>query len=310
MKRCGAKPYKGKEKYIFVSYCHKDKKYVFPIIEQMAKDGYRIWYDEGIDPGSEWPEIIATHLNSCDSCIAFISENSLNSHNCRREVNFALLKKKRFFSVVLEEVQMSLGMEMQLSATQSIFKYTYSSDKEFFTKLYEAKFLQECLGDPNPDIIVSKPSDYTENLKDLFGSDDLVRKPFSDKWFLEADPHYRIDSTAEKKDVSNKQELDQQTIAWLIRCKTNEKIDLPLGEFRLGRSETMNDYTVVGNSTIGRSHALIKRNQKKSVIVDCNSVNKTFLNATVLDPDIEYDLHDGDSIRLSNEKFTFRQTGG
>ena len=99
MKRCAAKPYEGQEKYIFVSYCHKDRPYVFPVIEQLAKDGYRVWYDEGIDPGSEWPEIIARHLNGSAICIAFITENSINSHNCRREINFALLKKKYFICI-------------------------------------------------------------------------------------------------------------------------------------------------------------------------------------------------------------------
>ncbi|HHU53833.1 MAG TPA: TIR domain-containing protein [Clostridiaceae bacterium] len=307
MKRCGAEPYKGNEKYIFVSYSHKDKKFVFPIIEQMAKDGYRIWYDEGIDPGSEWPEIIAAHLNDCFSCIAFISDNSINSHNCRREINFALLKKKRFISVVLEEVQMSLGMEMQLSVTQSIFKYKHSSDQEFFAKLYEAKFLHECLGKPNPDIIVSKSSDYDENLKDLFGRDDLIREPFSDRWFLEADPAYNTELSDEDAVFCNNGS-DRQKNVWLIRCKTNEKIDLPLGEFKLGRSDTINDYAVIGNSAIGRLHALIRRNQEKSVIVDCSSKNRTFLNAKALDPEIEYDLHDGDFIRLANEEFIFKQT--
>ena len=56
MRRCSVKPYEGQEAYIFISYCHKDRASVFPIIEQMARDGYRVWYDEGIDPGSEWPE--------------------------------------------------------------------------------------------------------------------------------------------------------------------------------------------------------------------------------------------------------------
>jgi len=153
MRRCSVKPYEGGEKYIFVSYCHKDKKHVFPIIEQLAYDGYRVWYDEGIDPGSEWPEIIARHLNGCAACIAFISENSLNSHNCRREINFALLKKKPFISVVIEPVVMSLGMEMQLSATQSIFKYTLSTEVEFFKKLYDAKFLVDCFGTPDSSVV-------------------------------------------------------------------------------------------------------------------------------------------------------------
>ena len=131
MRKCAAKPYEGKEKYIFVSYCHRDRAQVFPIIEQLAKEGYRIWYDEGIDPGSEWPEIIAKKLNGSAICIAFITVNALNSHNCRREINFALLKKKFFISVILEPVEMTLGMEMQLSSAQSIFKYKLSSNKDF-----------------------------------------------------------------------------------------------------------------------------------------------------------------------------------
>ena len=142
MIRCSFKPYEGNEAYIFISYSHKDKMLVFPVIEKMAQDGYNIWYDEGIDPGSEWPETIANHLDNCDSFISFISKNSLSSANCRREINFALKKNKPFISVILEEVEMSLGMDMQLSANQSIFKYTFEREEDFFAKLYEAKFLR------------------------------------------------------------------------------------------------------------------------------------------------------------------------
>jgi len=181
MRRCAAKPYEGQEKYIFVSYCHRDRAQVFPIVEQLVKDGYRVWYDEGIDPGSEWPEIIAKHLNGCAICLAFITTNSLNSHNCRREINFALLKKKYFISVVLEPVQMSLGMEMQLSSSQSIFKYNLSSDREFFSKLYEAKELEKSKGDPNYSIEVSTPADYMNEAI----TSDKVRDPFSDRWFAQ-----------------------------------------------------------------------------------------------------------------------------
>ena len=79
----------------------------------MAKDGYRIWYDEGIDPGSEWPEIIAAHLNDCFH-VLLLFLIIINSHNRCREINFALLGKETVH-FLLEEVQMSLGMEMQSS---------------------------------------------------------------------------------------------------------------------------------------------------------------------------------------------------
>ena len=182
MKKCSAKPYEGNEKYIFVSYCHKDKDKVFPIIEQLVKDGYRIWYDEGIDPGSEWPEIIAQHLNDCSSFFAFVTNNSLNSHNCRRELNFALLKQKHFISIMLEPVNMSYGTQMQLSATQSIFKYKIDNEDEFYNKIYNTSLLDVCKGDKNPGIIVSSFDDYEVE------PPQPVRDPFSDCWYEQDDP--------------------------------------------------------------------------------------------------------------------------
>ena len=161
-RRCNVRPYNGLEKYIFVSYCHKDRAYVYPLIEQLAKDGYRVWYDEGINPGSEWPEIIASHLNNAAVCVAVVSNNALNSHNCRREINFALLKKKCFVSVFLEPVELTPGVEMQLSAYQSVFKYQYERENDFFKKLYESEGFAACRGRANPRIIVSSPEDDPE----------------------------------------------------------------------------------------------------------------------------------------------------
>ena len=120
------KPYEGSEKYIFVSYCHKDSEAVSLLLRRLKDAGYRFWYDEGIDPGSDWPEVIAEHLDRCDSCIAVITPNALDSHNCRREINFALRRKKPLISVFIEPVELSLGMEMQLFASQVIFKYEFS----------------------------------------------------------------------------------------------------------------------------------------------------------------------------------------
>lgn len=136
--------YEGSEPYIFISYAHKDSDRVCPILDELAGRGYRIWYDDGIAPGSEWPEYIAEHLNNSDVVLAFISPNSIASSNCRREITFALSKKKKFIAIVLEETEMSLGMEMQLSAQQSILKYNYTTE-EFYRKLCDA-----------PDLALSK----------------------------------------------------------------------------------------------------------------------------------------------------------
>ena len=65
--------YEGNLPFIFVSYAHKDSREVFDLIEKLAARGYRIWYDEGIEPGSEWPENIANHLLRAEMVLAMIT---------------------------------------------------------------------------------------------------------------------------------------------------------------------------------------------------------------------------------------------
>lgn len=143
--------YEGKEPYIFISYAHKDTDTVLPILAHLRAQGYRLWYDDGIAPGSEWPEYIATHLNGCQVVIAFVSPNSIASPNCRREVTYALSKNKVFLGVILEPTKMSAGMELQLSAQQCILRYNYIDpqtgeidEKRFLEKLYSVSEIQGC----------------------------------------------------------------------------------------------------------------------------------------------------------------------
>lgn len=141
---CRVIPYEGKEPYIFLSYCHKDAARVYPIMEQMAQHGCRIWYDDGNHPGDDWLENIAQHLNDCSICLAMISENSAASHNCRNELSFAVECQKTLLAVLLEEFPMPLGMRMQLGTIQHLKYGEYSSITAMLEKLYEARSLAEC----------------------------------------------------------------------------------------------------------------------------------------------------------------------
>ena len=44
--------YEGNEKYIFISYAHRDSDVVLNIAKAITEAGYRIWYDDGIAAGS------------------------------------------------------------------------------------------------------------------------------------------------------------------------------------------------------------------------------------------------------------------
>lgn len=151
MLRCKTIPYEGTKPYAFVSYAHKDSEKVYPVIEALEEKGYRIWYDDGIAPGSEWPENIATHLAASSIVLVFVSPMSIASDNCRREVTFALSKKKPILSIVLEPTEMSPGMEMQLSAQQSVLKYNYQNDSDFYNKVFSCDNLDCCLESEDED---------------------------------------------------------------------------------------------------------------------------------------------------------------
>ncbi len=147
MLRCKTIPYEGTKPYAFVSYAHKDAEAVYPVVEILDSMGYRVWYDDGIAPGSEWPENIANHLTASSIVLVFVSPNSIASANCRREVTYALSKKKPILSIVLEPTEMSPGMEMQLSVQQSVLKYTYTEDEGFYNKICSCDGLDCCLKD-------------------------------------------------------------------------------------------------------------------------------------------------------------------
>lgn len=142
--------YEGKEPYIFISYAHRDSERVFEVLNELQDQGYRFWYDDGIAPGSEWPEDIARHLDGSAMVIAFVTPNSMKSQNCRREINFSLSREKPFLSVILEETDMPLGMQMQLSAQQSILRYNYDSWGGFINKILACPDIAPCLAPPEP----------------------------------------------------------------------------------------------------------------------------------------------------------------
>lgn len=134
-------PYEGTLPYIFVSYAHKNDAAVLEIISTLQSRGFRVWYDEGIEAGSEWPESIASHLERAQLVLAFLSPAYLRSDNCRKEMHYALTKRKPVINVYLEPTELSPGMEMQIGNLFALMKYTYPSEEYFYNKLFSAELL-------------------------------------------------------------------------------------------------------------------------------------------------------------------------
>lgn len=134
--------YEGEKPYLFISYAHSNSPAVMQVVEELAEAGYRVWYDDGIEVGSEWPETIAAHLAAADCMVAFVSNAYMRSDNCRKEMHFALSKKIPVINIFLEQTALSPGMEMQIGNIFALMKYTMR-DEIFYEKLFAAPQLSD-----------------------------------------------------------------------------------------------------------------------------------------------------------------------
>ena len=148
---CKARPYEGDQPYIFVSYCHQDAPQVYPVLEQLAQSGFRLWYDNGLHAGENWPEVIAQHLGSCAAFLAAVTPASSDSHNCRNEMNLAVELGKPMICVLMEDFPLSLALRLQIGAYHYLKRTHYPDDASFLTQLFASPVLCPCLGprDPN-----------------------------------------------------------------------------------------------------------------------------------------------------------------
>lgn len=94
---------------------------------------------------------------------------------------------------------------------------------------------------------------------------------------------------------------------FLIRQKTNERIELFPFPFVIGIEAESVTYCVADNQAISRRHAIFLLRGDQCVIEDMDSTNKTYVNYCELSPKTEQVLKNSDKIRLANEDFIFFQ---
>ena len=99
------KPYEGTRPYLFISYAHRQSEAVVDTIRILHEKGYRLWYDEGIPAGSDWPANIAQHMQNCERVLFFLSKRAMESQNCFSEIRTAVRMEKDILVILLEDAE-------------------------------------------------------------------------------------------------------------------------------------------------------------------------------------------------------------
>ena len=141
--------YSGQEPYIFISYAHKNAEIVLPILSAMQEAGFRLWFDRGIEAGSEWSAYIQDQLVGCTAFIIFLSKASVDSRHCREELGLARDANKEILVVYIEDLlpeDLIHGLRLWISCYQSLFLSRYADLASLTKALTEAALLLPCRG--------------------------------------------------------------------------------------------------------------------------------------------------------------------
>ena len=114
--------YRGAELYCFVCYAHKDSDNVYADLSLLNEKGIKLWYDEGIPAGSSWRAEIAGAIQGCSKLLFFISEASLTSSHCLREVDFAVNHDIDIVPVYLDDSVLPAELELVLNRVHALFR--------------------------------------------------------------------------------------------------------------------------------------------------------------------------------------------
>ncbi len=137
-------PYQGTEPYLFLSYSHRNADSAAEAIRWLKAAGFRVWYDEGVIPATEWDENIAQAIENCDYLVALISEAYLASSNCLDELNYARDRNIPLLLIYLEDVALPSGLAMRLGRLLAIHRYRYDNPAAFYSKVVRAKGIGIC----------------------------------------------------------------------------------------------------------------------------------------------------------------------
>lgn len=114
------RPYEGKRPYVFISYSHRDSETVLNVISALNDQKLRLWYDEGIPAGSDWPKNIEMHMRECSAVLFFLSKSALASPNCYSEIKTAVETGKPILTVPLEETVPDADWSRLLKRTNAL----------------------------------------------------------------------------------------------------------------------------------------------------------------------------------------------
>ncbi|MCZ6617561.1 MAG: TIR domain-containing protein [Gammaproteobacteria bacterium] len=115
---------------IFVSYSSKDRQRIQPIVQALEGQGWSVWWDRAILPGSSFDRSIQDAISKASCVVVMWTSNSVNSEWVQTEAHEGL-NRNILVPVLLDPVEVPLAFRRTQAADISDWPRTHNSRTEF-----------------------------------------------------------------------------------------------------------------------------------------------------------------------------------
>lgn len=214
--------YIGDEPYLFVSYSHRDTAAVYPILDMLYDNKYRLWYDESCETGNDFRDELKNKIEGCSGVVLFVSESSMNSPFCGMEILCAKEKNKRIFPVYLGD---SLDIPPAFQIFLSNLHHSSASDK----KKMLTSLLRDLPAETMDRLTMNETKDLLEKCED---NGEVIAVPEGIKTIAAGAFHNR----SKFRSISLPETLEQIEYEAFRSCMNLKEIDIPESTTRIGNS--------------------------------------------------------------------------
>lgn len=214
--------YIGDEPYLFVSYSHRDTAAVYPILDTLYDNKYRLWYDESCETGNDFRDELKNKIEGCSGVVLFVSEASMNSPFCGMEILCAKEKNKRIFPVYL-------GDNLEIPPAFQIFLSNLHHSSATDKKKMLASLLRDLPAETMDRLTMNETKDLLEKCED---NGEVIAIPEGIKTIAAS----AFQNRSRFKSISLPETLEQIEYEAFRSCMNLKEIDIPENTTRIGNS--------------------------------------------------------------------------
>lgn len=125
--------------WVFVSYCHRDKRRVQSMHNLFHREGIPMWYDEGLQGGERWSRVLAQRIRECTALVLFATEEAVHRDFIEKEIVFAT-KHSRPIIVVVPDLGVRIPdwLDLMLGNVQFVQRTREKAKNEFWRSVVQA----------------------------------------------------------------------------------------------------------------------------------------------------------------------------